>query len=462
MSSAFVASKKGYSQQALNGCACGGSIVEEMRVSELCWVLLIVLLLLQQPLLNITSIAVFSYVDEAAVTVIVTAAVAKVMRNRGVAYLRRGERIACGIGLALLLWVFVCNYEAGVQTSPTPLLIDALTCSKFVIVIIGSLLVFDGNRLVRLLEPAVKVILAVMVPCWLLNTLLPGGFSMLGQDMWFDVRYGIRSFQFIFGHPEIMNMMVLSMMLLLLNNRSRNSKWIVVCLLMITTSLRSKGLAFVAIAIMFLLSSRNQKKIGFVPIVLCAFAAVLIGWDQFEYYYGADSGARAEMTRASLAIASDFFPFGTGFATFGSNITSEVQYYSPLYVSYGLSNIYGLSLTTGTDFLSDTFWPAALAQFGWIGLIGYVVILVLLFKSIYSRAATKGQELTCILFGAYLVILSTSGSSFFHPSAMVIAITAIISITYFLESESGLKASDLPRINETIDVRIDGCSLTRK
>ena len=428
MSTASITTKRGRSPRAMGGRTYGKSILEEVRVSELCWVALVVLLLFQQPLLNITGVSAFSYVDEAAVAVMVVVAAAKVVRNKGIVYLRRGERMTCGIGIVLLVWVLVCNFMAGVQIAPVPIATDAFTCSKFVIAVVASLVVFDGNRLVRLLEPVFKAVLAVMLPCWLLNTFLPGGLSLLGQDMGTDVRYGIRSFQFLFGHPETMSMMVLSMMLVLLRNRERNAKWVAACLFLIATSLRSKGLAFVAVASMFLLTSRGRKRVGLLPVLLCLAAAVLIGWDQFEYYYGAVSGARVEMTRASFEVAADYFPFGTGFATFGSNVTSEPEYYSTLYGLYGLSNVQGLSLAGGTGFLSDTFWPTVLAQFGWLGLVGYVALLIVLFRSIYARAVDKGRGLICILSIVYLLILSTSGSAFFHPNAIFVAIATYIAI----------------------------------
>lgn len=432
--------------------AYGRSILQEVRVSELCWVLLVVLLLFQQPILNISGVAAFSYVDEAAVAVIVFAAAAKVMRNSGVAYLSKGERTSCGIGLLLLAWVFVCNYSAGIQTSFVPLAIDALACSKFVIAVVASIIVFDGNRLIRMLEPVYKVTLVMMVPCWLLNTILPGGFSLFGQDMWYEIRYGIRSFEFLFGHPETMSMMVLSMMLVLLRDRSRNSVWVTLCLFFIATSLRSKGFAFVAIAAMLLLTGNRQRGISLIHIALCAAAALLIGWDQFEYYYSTDLGARAEMTRASIAIASDFFPFGSGFATFGSNVTADAEFYSPLYVTYGISNIQGLSLSMGTDFLSDTFWPTVLAQFGLLGLLGYISLLILLLGSLYRRALNNGIGIVAILFIAYLLILSTSGSAFFHPNTICIVLSAVISIL----SEPNGKASILREGRQTNSSVVEG------
>lgn len=425
MSGAYIASKRRRSRREMDGRARRRSVLEEVRVSELCWLLLVVLLLFQQTLLNITGATAFSYVDEIAVAATVFAAGARAARSKGVALLGRGERVACGIGFALFVWIIVCNFAMGIQTDLVPIAIDVLACSKFVIMVVASLVVFDGNRLVRLLGLVFRTVLVVMVPCWFLNTFLPGGLFLLGQDMGSDVRFGMRSFQFLFGHPETMSIMVLSMMLVMLRDRKQNAVWIGLCLFFIATSLRFKGLAFVAVAAMLLISDKRSIKPA--QVLFGAAAIALIGSDQLAFYYGSDSGARAEMTRASLAIASDYFPFGTGFATFGSDVTSDPLYYSVLYIRYGVSNVYGISLASGARWISDTFWPTVLAQFGYFGLVLYVGMMGMLFLSMHIRARGNGKT-AVILAVVYLLILSTSGSALFHPNSICIAICLCITV----------------------------------
>ena len=89
----------------------------------------------------------------------------------------------------------------------------------------------------------------------------------------------------------------------------------------------------------------------------------------------------------SLTIAGQLFPLGSGFATFGTYMSGE--YYSPLYYEYGLNTVWGLWPSNPT-FVSDSFWPAILAQFGFIGLVVLVYLLVETGKSIAGDAGAKG------------------------------------------------------------------------
>ena len=65
----------------------------------------------------------------------------------------------------------------------------------------------------------------------------------------------------------------------------------------------------------------------------------------------------------SIEILADYFPFGSGFATYGT-FASGVHY-SDIYAQYGMDNIYGLTKSY-YSFVADTYYPS-LAQFGVVG-----------------------------------------------------------------------------------------------
>ena len=67
--------------------------------------------------------------------------------------------------------------------------------------------------------------------------------------------------------------------------------------------------------------------------------------------------------KTSLTILLDYIPFGPGMGTFACN--GAMQYYSPLYIKYGLSGIWGLG-AGGRLFICDAYYPS-LAQFGIVG-----------------------------------------------------------------------------------------------
>ena len=70
--------------------------------------------------------------------------------------------------------------------------------------------------------------------------------------------------------------------------------------------------------------------------------------------------SRPAMMLTSIQILYDYFPFGSGLASFGTFASAE--YYSPTYAVYGLDHLWGLSKEMPT-FICDAFYPE-LAQFG--------------------------------------------------------------------------------------------------
>lgn len=132
------------------------------------------------------------------------------------------------------------------------------------------------------------------------------------------------------------------------------------------------------------------------------------------------SYARYQLLVKSVEIAIDHFPFGSGFASFASYFSGV--FYSPLYSIYGISNVFGLG-AGGTWFVSDSFWPMILAQFGWIGLFAFCVALLILFNSVQQLHKISHAYYTSGLsILAYLVIASAAESAFVNPLAIPLAI----------------------------------------
>ena len=169
----------------------------------------------------------------------------------------------------------------------------------------------------------------------------------------------------------------------------------------------------------------KSNRLSVVHIALGLTAVALIGMDQYINYYQSAGYARGELARQAIAVANDYFPLGTGFATYGSAVTAQIDNYSPLYYAYGLSAVWGLA-PGAASFLSDTFWPTVLAQFGYFGLVAFAALLIALFAMCYK--AGGGSRLPVICIFAYLLISSTSESSFFNPSAAYLAMCAGLAI----------------------------------
>ena len=359
----------------------------------------------------------FSYADEMVTIFVVMAAgfrLLKELTNKGLRLPLLGM-VSAGLMALLVLIGLIGNFLWDVQQHQYAILIDIVACIKFPLIVLCGIYVFKGcsSDLMILIETEVKILSVVMLLLACANLVV--NFGMGGE-----IRYGLRAFFFLNGHPTALVAMGVGMSLILLRDPRGNLPWILVLLLVISSSLRSKGFVYCVLVLIAMFVLRGGRRLNAIHIALCAAMGLAIGWDQYITYFTNDGYARTELTRASLEIARDFFPIGPGFATFASNITSVSQYYSVLYYLYDLSDVQGLVLGDVT-FLSDTFWPIVLGQFGYLGTAVFISLMICLFKLCYDQADNRRIVSICC-FG-YLLISSTAESAFFHPLAVFLAVS---------------------------------------
>lgn len=181
-------------------------------------------------------------------------------------------------------------------------------------------------------------------------------------------------------------------MLYILLSDFRKKDWIIATLILAPglLSIRAKFFAefVIWIFLVFFLKKRLKFNVSFIIIgcILC-YIIFRINYDKIMLYTvnGIDDGeARTYMYLTSIKVFEDYFPFGPGFGTFGTD--SAAKYYSPLNYHYGLNKIWGLNPDddiAGTSFYSDTFYPL-LAQFGVFG--------ALLFFLFFKRRWVEGTK----------------------------------------------------------------------
>lgn len=115
-------------------------------------------------------------------------------------------------------------------------------------------------------------------------------------------------------------------------------------------------------------------------------AIVFLGkpiYKEVEYKVGMYFGSNYEtiprnaLYLASIRIASDHFPFGSGQGTFGSYPVG--RNYSKIYHDYGLSTVHGLSPEdafglTDSHYIFDTHWSSVIGELGFIGAFLYLLL----------------------------------------------------------------------------------------
>lgn len=126
----------------------------------------------------------------------------------------------------------------------------------------------------------------------------------------------------------------------------------------------------------------KHLSVGHLCAVLVLVLAVLaVGWQKLDYYFisgNADatrfdpevieSFARPVLYLTGGLILIDYFPFGTGLASYASAPSKDP--YSGVYHEYGIDKVYGLSESM-PDFICDAYYPL-LAQFGVFGIVMFV------------------------------------------------------------------------------------------
>ncbi len=409
----------------------------DVKMSELLWAALITLLLFQPALQD--AVPALSWLDETVVLLLAVMSMAGAFGGK-----RTLPQFAKGSLMCLGLFVLIClagNALSGFPGAFVPIAIDAFTCVKFFIAAVSGMVVFsDAERMLDVMTFLVKVLLVVIAVCATLSFVTDIGMT---HQL---VRYGLRPFEFVFPHPTYLVAALVGMVVLLSADSRNNIWWIVLASAVMVLTLRGKAMGFAALALLIVYLTRNGKKtLGVLQVVLLGVVALVIGWGQIEAYFGSEGQARFELLRTSLQISSDNFPLGAGFASFGSAVTADPEWYSPLYFQYGVSSVWGLSLEN-LAFISDSFWPTVLGQSGCLGLVAYCGSLAMLIRAMGMRANLK---LPILLLFAYLFISSTSESAFFNPSSIYLVLCAVVAATAKVRP---FAADDAGQIGNALDI----------
>ena len=237
-------------------------------------------------------------------------------------------------------------------------------------------------------------------------------------------RYGIMVNTIFYGQPtNLVASCVFIIATMMTFEKKIDYKYIGILLFVIATTLRMKAFVFIIVfLIISIYLNKTNKKITFSKIGIIVCICILIAYNQIEYYFfTSDDIARGVLLETSIKIANDHFPFGAGFATFGSYF-SAVNY-SPIYLKYNIHNIHGLT-KDNPAFISDSFWPMLVGQLGYIGTSFYLICIILLLIKIQKNYSfeNKYEYIAKISVLAYLMISSTSESAFVNPMAISLAL----------------------------------------
>lgn len=308
------------------------------------------------------------------------------------------------------------NHRFGIQESLSAIALDIVSHFKFAAMYLGVSAFCRVNRVdyrsaLRLPVLLAKIYLAVLFIFGVLNL-----FTDLG--MYAEYRYGLRTYSFIFGTPGIVTNTTLFIIMLLLTESAlhpgkRNILFLSMSEAVLIMVIKSRSLILAAIILLLYISLIIENKHSmFLRSLVIAAAAVLIGYPQYQKYFvngvkvNQGTSPRLLFLSGGIQLFKEYFPFGTGFGTFGSS--TAASHYSSLYYVLGFHKIAGMT-PNNPKYLNDTFWPMIFGQLGLVGTIPYVCLFFGILLGACRRAKESGN--VYVRFAAYLFAANAAVSS---------------------------------------------------
>lgn len=279
-----------------------------------------------------------------------------------------------------------------VQISKIAIAKDIMAVSKFFIVYVYAreyIKIRNPQKQLKQIEVFMKGYTIILFVFSAVNQ-----FFNLGMDS--GMRGPIKTYMFLYSHTTFMVASVVVINVLFLTMRFKKKRlYLLMTFVVLIASMRIKAYIYiVSVCLLYFLFKRHngvKQNRAYRQNNRWRFAAAMgaillvaytIGKPKISSYltWGL-SAARPALYIVGFAIMKNFFPLGSGFATFASSLSGE--YYSPLYYQYGISNTSGLRLSEGYQYIADTFWPYVYAQFGLFGIILYAYALIEILKNLF-------------------------------------------------------------------------------
>lgn len=300
----------------------------------------------------------------------------------------------------------VSNLNSKLILQPFPILVDVLGLWKdFAPLIFFSYLCNDMKvyrKVINNLYTPARV--ALLITC---ASAIIGQFVDIGVTSM--MRYGLRQFDF-FWHNGIGTGWLLFSSILIISCKTNSNKQFIQYLIIaaVPAILTFSSLVwcwlFVEVCLL-VITSRNkpfQKKY----LVLLGLGVAYLSYEDISSYFLTEAPRMVLITKG-FEVANMYFPFGSGFATYGTEMAK--RYYSDLYVQFGWSGTWAL----GEEglFLNDVFLGSIIGQFGWIGFIAYYFLFYNIFAYANTNLLVKNVRISLLSTIITIVVVSLGSAS---------------------------------------------------
>lgn len=340
---------------------------------------------------------------------------------------RLGKKIVAlrFFSIGFLLYIFMgfvswINSDAPVNT----LIIQTILSIKYPIVIYAIIGLLDEKSTWYLVEKHIKVLLIISIPLVIWQLALPSSYDYIfaegahhGKFVGFGGVYYSRAASF-FWHPgEFAFFLSIAIGYFyfdyfLFKNKASVRWFTISALLLLSTLARQEIFSAIFLLTMFSFWFLG-KNIPHIKIIILLFISLLFSKSVFNFLYAfyeqaeVSSGfysiePRVVFMHHAIQVANEYFPFGSGFGTFGgyASTLNKALYYKLGFEEYWWFN--------NDLFLTDTFWGNVLAESGWFGVTGYLIsILSLIFGSMRMLIKNPKKDQMLLLYSLLSLALGS-------------------------------------------------------
>lgn len=258
-----------------------------------------------------------------------------------------------------------------------------------------------------------------------------------------DIRYGFRSYKFLFSHPTYLVYALVIMSVVLVSDQEKRRKnthilnfMILFCILF---SFRDKGFGYIALLFVIMIILPRRKKVKLHYFAIAGIIAFAVSYQKLLEYKSWSWSPRSALYVNGLQLALRVFPIGSGFATFNSFLSGE--YYSRAYYLFGLEKKPGLSPIDYID-AGDAQLPYYYTQFGLIGFALFLVVLYLLVKKVKMLYCEKPMVMkSAYLLVGYLVIGALVEAVFTNETGVTSMVVLLVYINWNTRNEKKGKSN---------------------
>lgn len=327
---------------------------------------------------------------------------------------------------AITLIGFISNIVSELISNPFPIIVDALWLWKT----FACFMFFSGiyqreniaKSCIGLLSKFAKITLLLIVVTSIVGQVIDIGVT--GSTF----AFGLKKYGFFWRNGIQTGWLVFCILIILALSKCSDKefkRYFILSYIPLLLTGSSLVYCWVIVSAILFIGMRQDDVFKIRYVVLILLITVVFTWgDLQDYFFSSGTSIRKTLIEYGIRVANMYFPFGSGFATYGSEMAR--RYYSKLYQSFGWTYSWGLG--TNSDFLNDNFFAGIIGQFGWIGFIVYLEILYIMFKALNTNLIEKRVRITTL--STVIIIFAVMIGSASAKSMMGVCTFSVLGIAY--------------------------------